>query len=885
MIKLIARRNEHKNFKKVLSSALTFMLLAQAVMPGVFVNTAFAEENVNHPEAQNEGDNSKKVNICHRTSSESNPWNAITVSENAQGAHLGHVQNGEDYLVSDEELGESEFDESYCVSHSPNPDPTPTIDTGSLTVTKVVVNHGGGTMQVSNFPLEVNGMDITSGVASTSIKVGSYTVTETGHADYVATFSGGCDSNGNVNVTKDQSSTCTITNTFDGDSGTGGDPEPQTGKLTVKKIVENAGGGTAVSGDFMISVTGSSAANPSSFNGNGGTGTEVSVTNGVSYTVSETSNPNYTAIFSGDCNSSGVVVGGNEFHPKTCTITNTFNGVHGGGDEDGTATLNATKIVCNSETDLPNWSGSEVNITSTTASDYVNSHPNCHLEPNWQFQWAPSGTPDPGMAFTGSAGNPWTTFGASASITIPSDNFVWVREVLPTGYIPFTSTAGGAPNNNVSAEFYCDSDVLNYDNYDFVENLEDGEVYNCVGFNVRADDGVGGDGEVDDGMATLSATKIVCPSESDLPNWAGSSMTIGATTAAEFIASHPQCHLESDWKFQTVYRGEGNLVVGSDPGGSFEGEAGSPWVTIPGSTNASGNITTSFDVDNVWHIWVREVLKDGFLKFSSPEDGYPGSSVSAEMYCHDDVLNYDNYELINGTQIGPNQYEKLEAGKTYHCIAFNVPEQTSNPQEERGTLIVQKVVINDNGGTASTSDFSFQMNGGAAVSFEIDGQNNLVVATGTHSIVEVAATGYNVSYLGCSNVSILNGETKTCVITNDDIATTTPVITEGGQGGDNNSSGGGSNRRRGGGSSNNNNNDDDNDEVVEGTVLGVSTFIPNNPLGEVLGIATSLPGLPNTGFGPIDFTKTDRSSTLPVIIIGLLALSGLYLVQFRLLKK
>ena len=55
-----------------------------------------------------------------------------------------------------------------------------------------------------------------------------------------------------------------------------------------------------------------------------------------------------------------------------------------------------------------------------------------------------------------------------------------LREVLKEGYIPFTYPPD---NDNVSAEFYCADDVYNYDNFDFIRNLQEGETYYCVAFN------------------------------------------------------------------------------------------------------------------------------------------------------------------------------------------------------------------------------------------------------------------------------------------------------------------------------------------------------------------------------------------------------------------
>jgi SdrD B-like domain/Prealbumin-like fold domain len=88
--------------------------------------------------------------------------------------------------------------------------------------------------------------------------------------------------------------------------------------------------------------------------------------------------------------------------------------------------------------------------------------------------------------------------------------------------------------------------------------------------------------------------------------------------------------------------------------------------------------------------------------------------------------------------------------------------------DKPATLIVKKIVINDNGGTADAEDFLFSVNAGNTVSFEEDGQNDLSVNAGTYSIVEPVVSGYTTTYDNCSNLQIPNGGTVTCTITNDD---------------------------------------------------------------------------------------------------------------------
>ena len=164
-------------------------------------------------------------------------------------------------------------------------------------------------------------------------------------------------------------------------------------------------------------------------------------------------------------------------------------------DENTDADVSVTKIVCDSESDLPNWGLGGPDITASTASDFLAENENCHLESGWLFQWAPENPAsiDPGGSFIGEVGNPWTTFGptdisgvAMTTIdTLTVGAFAWVREVLQSGYIPFTFDQDNQTNeDDVSAEMYCATDVMNYDNLDSVDYPEAGGTYYCIAFNV-----------------------------------------------------------------------------------------------------------------------------------------------------------------------------------------------------------------------------------------------------------------------------------------------------------------------------------------------------------------------------------------------------------------
>ncbi len=191
------------------------------------------------------------------------------------------------------------------------------------------------------------------------------------------------------------------------------------------------------------------------------------------------------------------------YNPSADNYTIGFEDLPNGGDHDfedvvvslttecspteDTITVVATKIVCDNESDLPNVMGSSHTTTSSTASDFMAARANsCHLEKDWQFEWANNGA-DGGNATTGNVAG-YTASGLTAadgtvsmSIPLVGNDEIHLREVLKPGYIPFK----GGTGDNVSAEFACADDGLNYDNWDFIRNPKEGKTYYCVAWNVQ----------------------------------------------------------------------------------------------------------------------------------------------------------------------------------------------------------------------------------------------------------------------------------------------------------------------------------------------------------------------------------------------------------------
>lgn len=161
-------------------------------------------------------------------------------------------------------------------------------------------------------------------------------------------------------------------------------------------------------------------------------------------------------------------------------------------------TIKAYKVVCDDETDLPNWgtTGAQkpLMIDVSTAANYVtDSEGKCRMASGWEFEWGFNVT-SPTRDLIGSGGAGWNAFDSvtgcgpaqatiSASV-LGQKSEIRVKENLQAGYLPFAGDASGGLQNDVSAEFYCHNDILNYDNYDFIRGAAVDNTYYCVAFNV-----------------------------------------------------------------------------------------------------------------------------------------------------------------------------------------------------------------------------------------------------------------------------------------------------------------------------------------------------------------------------------------------------------------
>lgn len=88
-----------------------------------------------------------------------------------------------------------------------------TVPTSTIQVIKIVINDSGRTKTVADFPLFVNGVLVISNVANILPAGVVYTVTETNNtSEYTSSFSGDCNSEGQLDLNIGGNKVCTITN-------------------------------------------------------------------------------------------------------------------------------------------------------------------------------------------------------------------------------------------------------------------------------------------------------------------------------------------------------------------------------------------------------------------------------------------------------------------------------------------------------------------------------------------------------------------------------------------------------------------------------------------------------------------------------------------------
>lgn len=155
----------------------------------------------------------------------------------------------------------------------------------TLTVMKVVTNDNSGIGTTTDFTLLLDGVTVTSGVATTT-SIGAHVVSEGAHAGYSSAISGDCATDGSITLAAGDNKTCVITNNDDA-------PQQTLGHLVISEVYY----------DVSNSTTTPKGSDPTNewveiFNGTNGT-IDLS-----GYTVNDSSNsdtiPDGTMLSSGE---------------------------------------------------------------------------------------------------------------------------------------------------------------------------------------------------------------------------------------------------------------------------------------------------------------------------------------------------------------------------------------------------------------------------------------------------------------------------------------------------------------------------------------------------------------------------------------------------------
>jgi hypothetical protein len=316
---------------------------------------------------------------------------------------------------------------------------------------------------------------------------------------------------------------------------------------------------------------------------------------------------------------------------KWCSDHSQDNQDNDHGRNKDAAKVMVSKIICPTEAELPNWGlGTGPDITSKTATDFLASHQDCHLDTDWQFQWGPSTSTDPGGAVVGPASGPWSpAFSGHTFVPISSaGGSIHVREVLQSGFIPFTyDAASSTPNgNNYSAEMYCSNDHRNYDNFDFINSPEAGDMYYCVAWNVPVPACVASSGIISSDTTTM-VTSILTNGETTTPN-----------TGAVLVTPTP---ITSQYWTATSSDPNAKWIWSEDP---VTGWTVDKTVTFTKTFDITGNpsaITGSLQVaaDNNYDVSVNGTVVDANVinSFSGPIHTY---DVSADLHAGSNTITF-----------------------------------------------------------------------------------------------------------------------------------------------------------------------------------------------------------------------------------------------------
>lgn len=174
-------------------------------------------------------------------------------------------------------------------------------------------------------------------------------------------------------------------------------------------------------------------------------------------------------------------------------------------------------------------------------------------------------------------------------------------------------------------------------------------------------------------------------------------------------------------------------------------------------------------------IGVQKITQDGTSTAMSPAGNNNGNGTAGEPE--------DGGITCVGNALGnESQTDSLTAD-----VTFNVVQARNNPRylcvppvvQQTGQVVVTKVVVNNNGGNNIVQDFNLYLDDGIVASLVLSGATS-TLPIGAYTVTETGVAGYEAIFSGdCDqdgNVTVANGQTKYCIITNDDLPASITLI-------------------------------------------------------------------------------------------------------------
>jgi len=649
---------------------------------------------------------------------------------------------------------------------------TNTLKQSTLILQKTVSNTHGGTLTASNFPVAIGANAAQWG--SNTVSPGTYTVSETQQTGYQAgSWGTDCTAGGSVTLAPGQTKTCSITNS---------DIAPQ---LTVIKHVVNDNGGTATASSFTMNVTGANVSN-ASFAGAESPGTTVTL-NAGSYSVDEGAFIGYSKSLSTDC--SGTIAIG---QTKTCTITN----------DDIAPNLTVTKVVVNpygtplDPSAFPLFVDS-ISVTSGVSTNQFNAGSHTVTE-----------TQQTGYTLTGVSGDCSQTnntisltLSVGGTSTCTLTNTAIQPKILVIKHVvndnggtktaaDFTMTVTGnsatvpnftgaeSPGTNVNLnEGNYTVDEVSHTGYaetmsgDCNSTIAIGQTKTCTITN-------------NDIAPSLTLNKIVSNSHGGTAVESNWTLTASGPSTLSGLGATGTADVVSDSTFKA-----GTYIL-SEAGGPT-GYSASDWTCTNGVTVTNAHITLANGQTTVCSITNSDVAPN--LTVTKVVVNPYGTALDPSAF----PLFVDGISVTSGvstTQFNAGSHTVTETQHTGYTLTGVSGNCTQNQQGTIGLtltvggtatctltntaiqpqLTVIKHVINDNSGTSSASDFTMTVTGNSATVPNFTGAESpgtmVGLNEGNYSVDEVSHVGYTETKSADCTGTISIGQTKTCTITNNDIA-------------------------------------------------------------------------------------------------------------------